>query len=65
MSRDDWVMAFCDTLRELQPYLSLKLAWTVALVEHKEGTTPHTAARQYHKRTLAMEASARSTKRSK
>ena len=56
MTRDAWALAFTDALRELRPHLSLKLAWAIALVEHKDGKDPRAAARDYHKRTLAMEA---------
>ncbi|HEU5294942.1 MAG TPA: hypothetical protein VFU71_09140 [Burkholderiaceae bacterium] len=58
MSRDAWALAFGDALRELRPHLSLKLAWAVALVEYKDGKDPRAAARDYHKRTEAMEAPA-------
>ena len=51
MTREEWVILFVERLRELRPYLSLKVVWAIGLVEYRADADPKKAAVAYHRRT--------------
>jgi hypothetical protein len=43
--------SFVERLRDLRPYLSLKVVWAIGLVEYRDDADPRKAAVVYHRRT--------------
>ena len=53
VNKTEWVAGFSDELRKLRPHLSLKVAWTIGVMEwvKHQADDPVATAKRWHKET--------------